>query len=314
MLYLRLLWEIPAALLSLILFKTVRFLLRILANINASSQKKTVFSWLVYSDELLRKPLVLTSILVTGPRWNPHVIAAGFGPVNIQESLEIEIKSCLASAQSWSIGIYTFPQAKAIKYIGSDNSNLEDEWCKVKLEPGKYTFGLRYYNWSAPINLPKVNIDGINVNDTQSINIDKVNDYLENLAKRDNLFYRCLNYYIFTLLVCQKWLPQAWIKKEYLPVGDPNNEFLYGVIYKNYSLTLKLKELLLKHYDVYLTIYNRSSLPVIWCQIEQEKYTISRSEQDGFYLVRLRSKSNLSRDTFQPDWIKCQLLPAINQT
>lgn len=312
MLYLRLLWEIPAALLSLILFKTVRFLLRILANINASSQKKTVFSWLVYSDELLRKPLVLTSILVTGPRWNPHVIAAGFGPVNIRESLEIEIKSCLASAQSWSIGIYTFPQAKAVEYIGSDNSNLEDEWCKIKLAPGKYTFGLRYYNWSAPINLPKVNIDGINVNHTQSISIDKVNDYLENLTKRDNLFYRCLNYYIFTLLLCQKWLPQAWIKKEYLPVGDPNNEFVYGVIYKNYSLTLELKELILKYYDVYLTIYNRSSLPVIWCQIEQEKYTISRSEQDGFYLVRLRSKSNLSRDAFQLDWIKCQLLPAIN--
>ena len=312
MLYLRLLWEIPAALLSLILFKTVRLLLRILANINASFQQKTAFSWLVYSNELLRKPLILASILVTGPRWNPHVIAAGFGPVNIQESLEIEIKSCIASSQSWSIGIYTFPQAKAIKYIGSDTSNLEDEWCKIKLDPGKYTFGLRYYHWSAPINLPRVKIDGVNVNNSQSINIAKVNDYLENLIERDNLFYRCLNYYIFTLLLCQKWLPQAWIKKEYLPVGDPNNEFLYGVIYKNYSLILELKELLLEYYDVYLTIYNRSSLPVIWCQIQQEKYKIPRSEQDGFYLVRLRPKFNLSRDIFQLDWIEFQLLPAIN--
>ena len=169
MLYLRLLWEIPAALLSLILFKAVRLLIRILANVNASSQKKNLFSWLVYSNELLRKPLILTSILVTGPRWNPHVIAAGFGPVNIQESLEIEIKSCIASSQSWSIGIYTFPQAKAVKYIGSDNSNLEDEWCKIKLDPGKYTLGLRYYHWSDHIDLPRISVDGLNINNTQSI-------------------------------------------------------------------------------------------------------------------------------------------------
>ena len=57
-----LLWEIPLAFLSLIFFKTVRLLIRTLVNINATINKKTVFRWLVFSDEMLRKPLILPSI------------------------------------------------------------------------------------------------------------------------------------------------------------------------------------------------------------------------------------------------------------
>jgi len=307
----RILWEIPAAFLSFIFFKTVRLLLRTLVNINASINKKTVFRWLVYSDELLRKPLILPSILVTGPRWNPHAIAAGLGPFDLKESLAIEVKSCVASAQSWSIGIYTFPEAKAIQHIASHHFNLEEEWTQLKLKPGKYTLGLRYYHWSEPIDLPAIKIDENNATKTLSINIHDVNNYLENLTKRDNIFYRCLNYYIFTLLMCQKWLPQEWIRKEYLPVGDTNNEFFYGVVYKTYSFILELKPVLLNNYDIYLTIYNRSSLPVIWCQIEEEKYTIPRIEQDGFYLVRIRAKLDFASDNFQSDWMSVKLLPTV---
>jgi len=306
----RLFWEIPVAFLSFIFFKTVRLLLRSLANINASINKKTVFRWLVYSDELLRKPLILPSILVTGPRWNPHTIAAGLGPFEVKESLALEVKSCVASAESWSIGIYTFPEAKAIQHIASHHLNLEEEWTQLKLQ-GKYTLGLRYYHWSEHIDLPAIKIDKNNVTTTQSVNIYDVNNYLVNLTKRDNIFYRCLNYYIFTLLICQKWLPQEWVRKEYLPVGDTNNEFFYGVVYKNYFLCVEIKPVLLNNYDIYLTIYNRSSLPVIWCQIQEEKYTIPVVEQDGFYLVRVRAKLDLVSDNFQSDWMSIKLLPAV---
>ncbi len=309
--YRRLLWEIPAAFLSFIFFKTVRLLLRTLANINASINKKTVFRWLVYSDELLRKPLILPAILVTGPRWNPHAIAAGLGPFDVKESLAIEVKSCVASAQSWSIGIYTFPEAASIQHITFHHLNLEEEWTQLKLNPGKYTLGLRYYHWSEHINLPAIKIDENNATKTQLINIDDVNNYLENLTKRDHIFYRCLNYYIFTLLMCQKWLPQEWVRKEYLPVGDTNNEFFYGVVYKNYSFCVEIKPVLLNNYDIYLTIYNRSSLPVIWCQIQEEKYTIPVVEQDGFYLVRIRAKLDFVSDNFQSDWMSIKLLPAV---
>lgn len=307
----RLLWEIPVAFLSFIFFKTVRLLLRTLANINASLNKKTVFRWLVYSDELLKKPLILPSILVTGPRWNPHAIAAGLGPFEVKESLAVEVKSCITSAKSWSIGIYTFPQAASIQHLTSHHLNLEEEWTQLKLKPGKYTLGLRYYHWSESINLPAIKIDKNKVTETQSIPINDVNNYLENLTKRDHIFYRCLNYYIFTLLICQKWLPQEWVRKEYLPVGDTNNEFFYGVVYKNYSFCVEIKIILLDNYDIYLTVYNRSSLPVIWCQIQEEKYIIPVLEQDGFYLVRIRRKLDFMSAPFQSDWMSVKLVPTV---
>ncbi|MBD2342287.1 hypothetical protein H6G64_35830 [Calothrix sp. FACHB-156] len=297
-LYIELLWEIPLAFLSWIFFKTVRLLIRTIANSNVNLNKKTGFKWLLYSEELLRKPLILLSILVTGPRWNPHVIAAGAGPFYVKESLAIDVKSCLDSAQSWTIGIYSFPNGKAITHIALHSLNFQEEWHQVKLNPGKYTLGIRYYRWSAIVDLPAINVDGYQVINTQSINNDDINDYLKNLAARDNIFYRCLNYYIFTLLICQKWISQKWVQKEYLPVGDTNNEFFYGVIYQGCFLNFQINPLLLENHDIYLTIYNRSSFPVIWYQIREEKHTTSIVEKDGFYLIRLRSHSS---STFQDE-------------
>ncbi|MEH1781710.1 MAG: DUF6208 family protein [Nostoc sp.] len=308
-----LLCAILPALLSLIFFKTVRLLLRTLVNINANLNKKQSFRWLVFSGEMLKKPLVLTSLLVTGPRWNPNTIAAGAGPFDVKESLAIDVKSCLDSAQSWTIGIYSFPQAKAIQHIASHGSDFQEQWHQLKLDPGQYTLGIRYYHWSEKVELPAINVDGHQIINTQSIDSDSVNDYFKNLTERDNIFYRCLNDYIFTLLICQKWLPKKWVLKEYLPVGDTNNEFLYGVIYKACSLNLQINLSLLNNFDVYLTIYNRSSLPVIWYQINSEKYTTPVVEQDGFYLVRLRRKLDIASDSFQEDGITIKLLSTVTQ-
>ena len=301
-------WEIPLAFLSLIFFKSVRLSIRSLVNIATNSNKKKVYKWLVFSEELLKKPLILPSLLTTGPRWNPHAIAAGAGPFTVKESLAIEISSCVASAQSWSIGIYKFPEAKAVKYIASHGSNFQEQWHELTLEPGKYTLGLRYYNWYDEVSLPAINVDDNPIINTESVNGGNVNNYFQNLTERDNLFYRCLNYYIFTLLICHKWLPKELVRKEYLPVGDPNNEFIYGFIYKNYSLSLTLNSLLFANYDVYLTMYNRSSLPITFCQIDVEKYTTPVIETDAFYLLRLRSKSDLGNNLFQQDWISIELL------
>jgi len=314
---LKLWWEIPLALLSLIFYKTVKGLMPILFQKNAKakkkiadSTKKEVYQWRVVSEELLKQPLVLPYILTTGPRWNTHAIIGTTEPVPVKESLQIDISSCVASAQSWSIGIYSFPEAKPVKYIASHEPKFQEKWQKLELEPGKYTLTLRYYNWYDQVNLPAINVDSNPIINAESVNSSDINsyfNYLPKLTARDNIFYRCLNYYIFTILVYQKWLPKEWVRKQYLPVGDPNNEFVYGVIYKGYSLTLKLNPLLLTNYDVYLTTYNRSSLPITFCQINAEKYTTSVIETDGFYLVRLRPKSDLDNNSFNSDWINIEL-------
>ncbi|NER47832.1 MAG: hypothetical protein F6J92_14285 [Symploca sp. SIO1A3] len=317
---LKLWWEIPLALLSLIFAKTLKGIIPILSQIQKNTKanqkisdptKKEVYKWRFGSEEVLKQPLVLPYILTTAPRWNTHAIVASTEPVPVKESLKIDISSCVASAQSWSIGIYSFPEGKPIKYIASHEPKFQEQWQELKLEQGKYNLGLRYYNWYQEVSLPAVSVDNNQVINTESVNSSHINsyfNYLPKLTARDNIFYRFLNYYIFTILVCQKWLPKEWVRKEFLPVGDPNNEFVYGVIYKGYSLNLTLNPLLLTNYDVYLTIYNRSSLPINFCQINTEKYTTSVIETDGFYLVRLRPKSDLGKNLFQQNWISTELV------
>ncbi|NER22536.1 MAG: hypothetical protein F6J86_05675 [Symploca sp. SIO1B1] len=316
-------WELPLALLSLIFYKTIKGLLPILflkkifqnkAKTNkkiANSTNKEVYKWRFVSEEVIRQPLVLSYILTTAPRWNVHAIIASTEPVPVKKSLKIDISSCVASALSWSIGIYSSPERKPVKYIASHEPILQESWREINLDPGKYTLGLRYYHWYDQVSLPAVSVDNNQVINTESVNSSHINNYFNYLPKliaQDNIFYRFLNYYIFTILVCQKWLPQEWVRKEFLPVGDPNNEFVYGVIYKGYSLTLTLNPLLLTNYDVYLTIFNRSSLPINFCQINTDKYTTSVIETDGFYLVRLRHKSDLGKNLFQENLISTELV------
>ncbi|NEO57614.1 MAG: hypothetical protein F6K54_33825 [Okeania sp. SIO3B5] len=312
-----LLWEVPLALLSFIFFKIVKLLIHIIISITANSNisittnsnKKEFNKWQVISEEALKKPLTLPYILTHGPRWNTSaIVAVTTRPFVLKKSLAIEISSCVASAQSWSIGIYTYPEVKPVEYIASYNSNLQEQWHELKLEPGKYTLVLRYYNWYDQVNFPVINVDGNLIIESESVDGSNVNNFYQNLITRDNIFYRFLNYYIFTLLICQKWLPKEWVRKEYLPIGDPNNEFLYGFVYKGCSLSLELNSLLLANYDVYLTTYSRSSLPITFCQINAEKYMSKVIETDGFYLLRLRYKSDLGNNLFQQDWINVELL------
>ncbi|EGJ28341.1 MULTISPECIES: DUF6208 family protein [Moorena] len=321
-LFFQLWWEIPLALLSLIFYKAVKGLIPILFQKKTKTKKKIadltkkeVYKWRFVSEELLKQPLVLSYILTTGPRWNVHAIIATTEPVPVKESLKIDISSCVASAQSWSIGIYSFPEGKPVKYIASHEPKFHKQWQEIKLEPGKYNLALRYYNWYDQVSLPAVIMDNNQIINTESVNSSQINNYFNYLPKligQDNIFYRFLNYYIFTILVCQKWLPKEWVRKEFLPVGDPNNEFVYGVIYKGYYLALTLNPLLLTNYDVYLTTYNRSSLPINFCQINTDKYTTSVIETDGFYLVRLRPKSDLDNNLFQLNWISTELVSEVS--
>ncbi|MBW4455970.1 MAG: hypothetical protein KME55_26590 [Nostoc indistinguendum CM1-VF10] len=301
-----LLWEVALALLSFILFKTLRLFIRTLIKFEGFFNQKTVFQWQVLSNEMLEKNLGMLHMMTTGPRWNTHAICATVGPFYVRESLAIEVETCVSSAQSWSIGIYNFPNFRLITCLTSYNLSFQEKWHLLELNKGRYVLGLRYYNWFDKVDLPAIKIHDNQIVNTQRVD-GKVNDFFIGLIERDNIFYLALHYYVFTILVLQKQLPQSWITKEYLPVGDPNNKFVYGAIYKNYSLTLKLNPSLLNNHDIYLTIYNRSSLPVIWYQLKEEKHITPVIEKDGFYLVRLRPKSSLASSHFQSDWIEVVL-------
>jgi hypothetical protein len=285
-----LIWEIPLAFLSFLFYKATKFTIGNLYTFYLALNKNKACQWQILSAETLKNPLALPLLMTKGPRWNTHAIIGTLGPFPVKKSLSINIESANNSAQSWIAVVYSFPDYKTITSFESGKSNSLEKWSSLDLKPGRYSLGLRYYNWSDKIQLPAIKVDGKQFLEDQSIPID-INQFYNNLIQRKNLFYLGLHYYIFTLLRLRKWLPESFVKSEYLPVGAPDTEFFYDYLNKGQSLQIEIDPNIVKNYDIYLTIYDRSSLPLNWHQINQEKFLTNPIENNGYYLIRMRPKN-----------------------
>jgi len=298
-----LLWEIPLAFLSFLFFKLMKFVIGNIVSFS-SRKKQSSFQWRILSEDILKNPMVLPWIMTQGPRWNTHAITAFVGQLDVKETIALDVKSADNSTQSWFCGIYSNPDGKMVDSLGSIGSNFDEQWKTLKLPPGKYTLALRYYNWFDQIKLPGVKVDDVEVVNSTNVSTD-VNNFYQDLSKKTNLFYLVLHFYIYTILRLRKWLPESFIRKEYLPVGAADTNFFYGHIRKEESLQLELDEKIFNDYEVFLSLYNRASFPVKWYQIKEEKYKTEPSENNGFYLLRVR-KNSPGKDNLINDWVKIE--------
>ena len=285
------LWEIPLAILSFLFYKSMKFVIGNLYIIYLYFNQEKARQWRVLSAETLKNPLSLPFLMTKGPRWNTHAIIGTLGPFSVKSSLDLDIESAHMSAKSWIAVVYSFPYYQTIGHIRSDSSKSGARWSSLSLKPGKYSIGLRYYNWSEEVRLPEVMVDGVKIVSSQECPVD-VNSFYDSLIERENWFYRSLHYYIFTLLQWQKFLPQSFVRREYLPVGAPDTEFFYGYLWRGEILQVEVSSGVLNSYDVYLTLYHRSSFPMSWWQQQTETYQTEPMASNGFYLLRVRPKSS----------------------
>lgn len=300
------LWEIPLALLSFVFFKLMKFVVGNLYNLRLSKEKQENFEWQPLSKETLERSITLPFWMTFGPRLNTHAIIAPVGPFEVQQSVEVEIKAADESAKSWTIAVYRFPDYKTVTKIVAGQFSEEEQWKSLKLNPGKYMLGLRYYDWSEPVELPAVKIDKVEVVKSKTIPSDINNFYCE-LRQKENWFYLCLHYYLFPLLRLRKWLPKSFVKKEFLPVGDPSLIYYYGAIRKGEAIKVDSNPLLFKSYDVYMTTYDRSSFAMFFYQIKEQKHITEVMEEDCFYLFRVRQKTGV-KEQFVSDWIDIKII------
>ena len=108
---------------------------------------------------------------------------------------------------------------------------------------------------------------------------------------------------MFTLLKLRKWLPEPFVRREYLPVGAPETHFFYDAMERGDRLTVHLAPPLVQHFDVYLTTYNRASFPLFWDRVTADGYVSQVMPSDGFYLFRIRPKSP-DHTTFLDEWFQ----------
>jgi hypothetical protein len=278
-------WEIPLAIGSFIFYKVIKFLIGNIFVLYLALNKQKASQWRVLSGNLVKSPLNMAVLMTKGPRWNTHAIIGTLGPFSVEKELSIDSKTANNYAKSWIAVVYSFPSYETITSL--ESVDAQEDWKSIQLKPGKYTLGLRYYQSSEPSALPAVKIDDRLFVETENIP-SNINNFYSDLIKKKNWFYSALHYYIYTLLRLRKYLPESFVKGEYLPVGAPDTDFLYGYLAKNQSLQIETSAEILANYDVYVTLYDRSSLPLSWFhQTNQQEKTI-QMPNNGYYLLRLR--------------------------
>lgn len=299
-----LLWEIPLALASFLFYKVMKFLIGNLFTIYLAIDQKKACQWRVLSQETINAPLVLPVLMTKGPRWNTHAIIGTLGPFSVQETIAIDVATANQASRSWIAVVYSFPGYRTITSIESEQINSDSPWHTIKLKPGKYTLGVRYYNRLDTINYPAIKVDDQLYVDTYNIP-NNINDYYYNLIQAKNWFYSSLHYYIFTILQLRNYLPEAFVRREYLPVGAPATHFAYNYLASQQALQIEVTPDIRQQFDIYFTLYDRSSLPLSWCIITEPEYLLSPQDKKAYFLLRVRPKPEYSTTTIK---VRSQLL------
>jgi hypothetical protein len=277
--------RIPTASASFIFFHAVKWLLHRLRRARERNQETLAWSTL---SEGLGRPLALPYIMVTGPRWNPHAFISRVGPFQVEHSLRMRTDTAHASAQMWTLVISRASDTHAFASIDSSQITQDNEWHAQTLPPGRYSGVLRYYDWATDPHLPALEIDGGRPIPERSVPPTE-NDYLGLIRNKDGLFYAWLHYYVLEMLRLRQYLPASFVRREYLPVGNPETAFSYGYLPRGQCLAITSSLGIPEGHRLYLTIYNRSSFPVLWCEVPSLPYDTQPAEAAGSYLLRLHA-------------------------
>ncbi|MCM1983812.1 DUF6208 family protein [Lyngbya confervoides] len=297
----RLLWEMPLAMASWIFFHLNKWIIGVAYQQYLQRNSKRATTWRVLSQDTLAIPITLPVLMTKGPRWNTHGVIGTLGPFALQQQITLEVGTARRSAQSWTMVIYRYPDFKTVTQLSWLQPLDSQDVATLDLPAGRYSLGIRYYGLRPEAAMPGLILDGQHPIEGVAVPADP-NQVYQSLHQRTNLYYRALHYYIYPMLRLRSYLPQAWVQREYLPVGDPDTTFLYDFVEAGDQLQVEVQPDLLPHYWVYLTGYNRASLPVLSQEITASTVT-SPFDQRGFYLVRIRPKRSRVPD-LQPQDIQ----------
>lgn len=273
------------------LFSTVvRFGVQGVVRLSSRKDTPAATQWRILEGKAVRKPFTLLALMTSAPRWNTHALIALVGPLRVQETLKIHAGAATKSARSWTVVVHAEPGHRIVASIGSLDASSEQTWQALSLAPGTYRLALRYYHWSEPLELPAIEIDGVPVVNAVLLPA-HTNDFYHDLSLRGGFFYLCLHSYVCTLLRYRRWFPCSFVEREYLPAGNPQTTFYYGFLQTEARLIVHLDHHLLQTHDLYLTLYNRASFPVLWYPLRESKHTTPPSPTSGSYLLRVQRKA-----------------------
>ncbi len=286
--------ELPLAILSYIFYSIMRLVIKLTIRFILLLKSKQARLWTPLAERVINNAIMLSAYMTRAPRWNTHAMVASAGPFKVNQTISICIEEANQSTDSWSIVIFKVPR-KTIRRLGSSSSDQTTQWQETKVDAGEYMLGLRYYQIDSDVVLPAIRID-------DSIDIESIplaannNHFYQQLKTKRSVLYYLMHYYVYVLLKYRHYFPESFVRSEYLPAGDPANGFVYGAIQQNQTLNIELSEALLNDYDIYYTLYSKSSFPRQWGGITNKQFQISTIQENGTYLIRCKPKNFLTQN------------------
>jgi len=302
------LWEFPLALASFLFHGLIKNFMRVVLMLHDARSGKEAEKWIVLSqDDMLARPGALPLIMTTAPRWNTHAILATLSPIAVSKFVEIETSSADRSAASWTIVVCTYAGRQTVTSIGSLSPVPANGKARIELVAGKYWLGLRYYERRGEVELPAVSADGQLVAAAQSIFIG-TNDFYRDLFKRSSFFYLALHYYVFVLLRYRSFFPENFVRREFLPMGNPETQFVFGALRRNEQLLIRVEPQAFADWNVLLTVYNLASFPIQSEHLRTPEFRVIAAA-DCAYLFRVNRRSDREKN-FPNDWLRLQVTKA----
>ncbi len=231
--------------------------------------------------------------LLFGPRWNTHTNVHSLIVRTSARTSELKIENLVEDGLSWQIVAYGNALGRETLGRCGPKRGTADKTVTLRVEtqaPHDMDFGLNLRGYlfnsrtSAP--LPRVWLDGVLLTtEPAQIHAEHM-DFNRILRVRQQLVHLALQFYVFPLLCFRRFFSEAFVRAEYLPVPNPDTQWLYGPVFKGYALRFEITATVLADHLVFCTVYSRGSMPVDRLHDMQDGDEIEPADEDGFWALR----------------------------
>jgi len=231
--------------------------------------------------------------LLFGPRWNTHTNVHSLIVRASTRTSEVKIENIVEDGFSWQVVAYGNALGRETLGRCGPKSGTAEKNVTLRVEtqaPHDTDFGLSLrgylFNGRTSAPLPRVWLDGaLLTTESKLIRADQM-DFNRILRARQQLVHLALQFYVFPLLCFRRFFSEAFVRAEYLPVPNPDTQWLYGPVFKGYALRFRISATVLADHLVFCTVYSRGSMPVDRLHDMRDGDEIEPADEDGFWALR----------------------------
>ncbi len=308
--------ELPLCVLSYVYYCCMqRALLPIGAKmrINLATDKWTDTLFLKLGQGKMEQKTIIGALLF-GPRWNTHTNVNALAILPKGRKTTLTVENVKAPGFSWQIVAYgNHMNRDTIGKCGKLAAGGDTFEFPVETKapyPTQFSLAIRSYlfDGTKEATLPKIWMDGELLNkEPSTFSKDKL-AFNYDLRKAQKAHHLALHFYIWPLLCFRRFFTEHFVRWQYLPVGNPETQWLYGPTFAGYALNFKVDAEIHADHLVFCSVYSRASMPTLPCnEILELDQTLPTCDEDGYWAMRCVRKDGATTSEAVLEKIKVTL-------